>query len=146
MIIGAKVREKSQQKDKNVQQTKILIWVLLSIVLFISTYGLKFLCVKIPILMNLQIIFPLLLLTSVSAIFMMTRTIKLMGISGNFVKWIAGLTLEIYIVQEWIIAKLNNIFEFPIRLFVTVSAILISALVLHRITQKLTNPNNKLFE
>lgn len=70
----------------------------------------------------------------------MAKTIKLKGIRGNIVKWIAGLTLEIYIVQEWIIAKLNSMLEFPIRLFVTLGVIVVTAFVLHWITQKLTNP------
>lgn len=72
--------------------------------------------------------------------FKMAKTIKLKGIWGNIVKWIAGLTLEIYIVQEWIIAKLNGMLEFPIRLFVTLGVIVVTAFVLHWITQKLTNP------
>lgn len=140
MIIGAKAREKSQLKEQKVQKTQSLLLVLLSFSLFICTYGLKFLCINMPILMNLQILFPLLLLASCSAIFKMVKTIKLKGIWGNIVKWIAGLTLEIYIVQEWIIAKLNGMLEFPIRLFVTLGVIVVTAFVLHWITQKLTNP------
>lgn len=59
MIIGAKAREKSQLKEQKVQKTQSLLLVLLSFSLFICTYGLKFLCINMPILMNLQILFPL---------------------------------------------------------------------------------------
>lgn len=143
MLLGAKGRILIPLKDRwtfykvcrGVLKSNILKYLLIPICFFII-YALKFVCTKFPIVNNLQLLFPLLLVSSCYIIYIMLWDINLNKF-GKFVKFVANITLEIYIVQFVCIAICSS-FPIYIRLVSTLIFIFISAYILHWISGKVS--------
>lgn len=135
MLLGAKVRITPILKNNN---NKGLGKYLLIPLLVIVVYGLKYFLTKSPKHMNLQLLFPFLLMFTCCLLFYYFRDLSLSKISKVVIKFISGLTLEIYIVQ-FICISLCKAIPLPYRFVCTCLLIIIAAYGLNRLSKFLFN-------
>ena len=135
MMIGAYF------KNIKIAKNSIINW-LIMIVLFITYFGSKLFFVKYESYSYLQILnqYALLLL-----LFMIFKNIYSINDKFNnmpkfiskIIEFIAGITLEIYLVQYVLIDLLRNVSIFPINWILITTSIIVSAYILHFISSKI---------
>ena len=136
MLIGAWVRTNDKLQIKG---NKWLL-ILLSVGCFVGTYGIKFICEKYPAIMNMQLLFPIMLIVTTLVNFVMARNCPLTNpYIYKLVIFVAGITLELYIVQSRLIGLCSQL-EFPYRLLLVIVAIPVCAWILHRVMGWLVDP------
>ena len=106
-------------------------------VAFFLVYGLKFFCMRYPVAMNLQLLFPVSLMATC---YLFTAVFGDMKLQNNkistFIKFIANLTLEIYIVQ-FVCINICSTLPIYFRFSGVVIMILVSAYGLHWLSNKI---------
>lgn len=138
MLIGAWLRTKLNNRSILLPINNTLALVL-CVMVFLITYGLKFTCEKQYVPMDFQLVFPILLLMTVLSFLINTMNITLSdNVISKVVRWIADRTLEIFIVQGFVISCFKTLY-FPVRFFVVVITIFVSAAFLHWISSILVN-------
>lgn len=138
MLIGAWLRTKLNNRSILLPINKTLALVL-CLMAFLITYGLKFACDKQYVPMDFQLVFPILLILTVLAFLITTMNITLSdNMISQIVRWIADRTLELFIVQGFVISCFKTL-HFPIRFLVVVTMIFVSAAFLHWITNITVN-------
>lgn len=106
-------------------------------VAFFLVYGLKFFCMRYPVAMNLQLLFPVSLMATCYLFTAVFGDMKLQNNKiGTFVKFIANLTLEIYIVQ-FVCINICSTLPIYFRFSSVVIMILVSAYGLHWLSNKI---------
>lgn len=140
MLLGAKLRSASPRLPVNGFWKKMVRSMLFKYMFiptsFFVVYGLKFFCTKFPAAINLQLLFPILLMAVCYVSYAIYGNLKIQNRVGKLVKQVANITLEIYIVQFVCISVCSS-FSLYIRLVSVVIMILVSALMLHWLSGKI---------
>lgn len=90
--------------------------------------------------MNMQLLFPIMLIVTTLVTFVMARNCPLTNpYIYKLVIFVAGITLELYIVQSRLIGLCSQL-EFPYRLLLVIVAIPVCAWILHRVMGWLVDP------
>ncbi len=134
MLLGALFRKRIYDNKKN--NNKMLNWIML--VILIVLYFASKLCFAKNILVQYQIINQIILFALLYFIFRVFEGIdskleKLPTKIKNVITFIAQITLEIYLVQYKIIPLFRDLI-FPINWFVITAMIIVSAYLLHIVT------------
>lgn len=131
MLIGLYLRNTTYDFNLNINNiSKCIIF----IICFISTYGLKFICQQKIVAMNWQVIFPLNLIISCIILYFTCNNIKIKSSKILILtKFIASITLELYIVQFSCI-YFSASYTYPFRFFLSLIIIFTTAVLLKKTT------------
>lgn len=135
MLLGALLR----QRDEKIRNRLSWTTVIATIVLFVLYFASKILYSRIPALAPFQIMNQLMIF---ALLYFVLRLLAGMdGVLSRLPGWIrkgidilAKITLEIYVVQYYLIDSLRNVLPFPLNWICLTAAILCSAAVLHYIS------------
>lgn len=105
---------------------------------FLSIYSIKLFCTKNIIPINFQIAFPIGLIISCILLYILFKDVILTPRIQRIIKYTFEITLELYIVQFSCIYFAMS-YPFPLRLLIAFLLIPIAAILLHYITNILTN-------
>ncbi len=145
MLLGAYFKD-NMEKYRN--KKSIISWILLP-VLFVAYFASKLIFSRVDSIASLQIINQFVLFALLTVTFRCFMSID--GWLENLPKWIkviitfiSGITLEIYLVQIGIIAKLN-VLPFPFNWLLITGVIVLLAFVLNKISSFVQKPLLKAF-
>lgn len=126
---------------KNVKGVGALVYLLLAVVSFVCSYGLKFIVEKSDwsVSPHLQLLFPIGVCIFTMAMFELSKSLRYGMVFDKLNRFFAGLTLEIYVVQFMVISLCSGC-PFPLRFLVTVFVILLLAWCLNRMVSFVVAP------
>lgn len=144
MLLGSYAREKYENFSNKIGPINIIIFVVLSICYFLG----KKLLVSVDAASKFQFILPIIVVIYIFNIAIMFIKLEKKGILkkvnkviNGFVKFMADISFEIYLVQFIVIAHFEKL-SFPLSFIVTTAVIIAYAYVTHilaRLIQKLIN-------
>lgn len=142
MLVGAYCRVSSPPHLLKNRNKMVLLS--LAMLFFVSSYGLKFLVEESAwnVSPHLQLLFPIGVFAFTLTMLELSTSLVYDGVFDKLNRFFAGLTLEIYVIQFMVIDLCAGL-SFPLRFFITVLIIVLSAWLLNKTVSLVIKPIKK---